>query len=150
MFTAAMSLEQAQITNFTVNNAGNAPADFYFAPTYNTATSTYTYGTNYLSNTKTGGGIFGSARVTTSKYLDLAVQAMAGQGVGRYGSAQLADATLRPDSTLEPLRNYHGMFSVESHPTPKLDIFAYYGGEYAQRTVYANANGCLLYTSRCV
>ena len=208
MFTAAMSLEQSQITNFTVNNAGNAPADFYFAgvgqngglynaagnvgagnvagtgaittyannaapdliikgafdlpkahfelggiarfmrdfyfaPTYNTATSTYTYGTNYLSNTKTGGGIFGSARVTTSKYLDLAVQAMAGQGVGRYGSAQLADATLRPDSTLEPLRNYHGMFSVESHPTPKLDIFAYYGGEYAQRTVYANANGGL-------
>jgi len=61
---------------------------------------------------------------------------MAGDGVGRYGSSQLADATIRPDGTLEPVRNYHGLFSLETHPTPKLDLFAYYGGEYAQRTVY--------------
>jgi hypothetical protein len=62
---------------------------------------------------------------------------MAGTGVGRYGSSQLADATLKPDETLEPVRNYHGLFSLESHWSPKFDVFAYYGGEYAQRTVYA-------------
>jgi hypothetical protein len=61
---------------------------------------------------------------------------MAGTGTGRYGSAQLADATLRPDETLEPIRNYHGLISLESHWSPKFDVFAYYGGEYAQRTVY--------------
>jgi hypothetical protein len=61
---------------------------------------------------------------------------MAGTGVGRYGSAQLADATLRPDETLEPIKNYHGLASIESHWSPKFDVFAYYGGEYAQRTVY--------------
>jgi len=204
-FTMAMSLEQAQITNFTLNGAGNASADYFFAgpgqngglynaagaagngntastgaittyanntapdviikgaldfkkahleaggmarflrdfyyPSTATSATTYTYGTNYISNTKLGGGVFGSARVTTSKYLDLAVQAMAGPGVGRYGSAQLADATLRPDGTLEPIRNYHGLFSVETHPTKKLDVYAYYGGEYAQRVVYTNAFG---------
>ena len=85
--------------------------------------------------------MFGSIRVSPAKFVDLAVQAMAGTGVGRYGSSQLADATLRPDGTLEPIKNYHGMFSLETHPAPKLDIFAYYGGEYAQRTVYLTATG---------
>jgi hypothetical protein len=208
--TVAMSVEQAQITNFTAN--GTNPAEYFFAGPgqngglYNAAgnigngntagsagitnyannvapdvvlkfafdnkyghaeigglgrflrdyyypvlsttlvnnTPTYTYATTYQSNTKSAGGVFGSVRVSLSKYADIAVQAMAGQGVGRYGSAQLADATLRPDETLEPLRNYHGMFSLETHPTSKFDLFAYYGGEYAQRTVYTTAAGNLI------
>jgi hypothetical protein len=102
------------------------------APTY-----TYTYGSTYTSNTKTAGGVFGSIRGSAGKYADIAVQAMAGPGVGRYGSAQLADATLRPDETLEPVRDYHGLFSLETHPAKKLDVYAYYGGEYAQRTLYS-------------
>ena len=69
---------------------------------------------------------------------------MAGDGVGRYGSAQLADATLHPSGTLEPIRNYHGLLSVETHPTPKLDVYGYYGGEYAQRTVYTTSTGALI------
>ena len=89
------------------------------------------------NDTKLAGGIFGNARVTTSKYLDLALGVMAGDGTGRYGSAQLADATVHPNGTLEPVRNYHGLFSIEGHATPKLDIYGYVGGEYAQRTVYA-------------
>src|ERR1035441_8508051 len=74
---------------------------------------------NYVSNTKTAGGVFGSARVSVSPYLDLAVQAMGGDGTGRYGSAQLADATVHPDGTLEPIRNYHGLLSIEGHPTKR-------------------------------
>ena len=89
------------------------------------------------NDTKLAGGAFGSMRVSFSKYLDFAAQAMAGDGVGRYGSAQLADATIHRDGTLEPLRNYHGLISLEGHPTPKLDVYGYAGGEYAQRTVYA-------------
>jgi hypothetical protein len=64
--------------------------------------------------------------------------------VGRYGSSQLADATLRPNETLEPIRNYHGMFSFVLHPTKKWDFFTYYGGEYAQRTVYTTGEGALI------
>ena len=56
--------------------------------------------------------------------------------MGRYGSAQLADATVRPTGKLEPIGSYHGLFSLETHPTPKLDVYGYFGGEYAQRTVY--------------
>jgi hypothetical protein len=102
---------------------------------------TYTYGSTYTKHTSDAGGVFASARGyigTPGTYpaVEVAVQGMAGTGVGRYGSSQLADATLRPDETLEPIRNYHGLFSVESHWSPKFDVFAYYGGEYAQRTVY--------------
>ena len=133
--------------HFELGGIGRFMRDYYFPITGYTGTSaapTYTYGTGYTSHTATGGGIFGSARVSVNKYLDLAVQAMGGQGVGRYGSAQLADATLRPDQTMEPIRNYHGLGSIETHPTPKLDVYAYYGGEYAQRTQYTMPQGNLI------
>ena len=192
-FTAALAVEQAQITGFTATSAtsGAVPTNFYFAgagqggglynaysgtyannvapdlivkgawdmpkahielgglarflrdyyfPITNT-TGGYTYSANAFANTKAAGGIFGSVSVSPNKYADLTVEAMAGDGVGRYGSSQLADATIRPDGTLEPVRNYHGLYSLETHPTPKLDLFAYYGGEYAQRTVYTTAQG---------
>ena len=201
MFTAAMSLESAQITNFTAASAtsGAVPANFFFAGAgqngglYNAfngtyannvapdvvvkgtfdlphahfelggiarflrdyyypitgtgavnAPASYIYAPNYVSNTKSAGGVFGGIRVSPSKYADIAVTAMAGDGTGRYGSSQLADATLRPDGTLEPIRNYHGLLSLETHPTPKLDVYGYYGGEYAQRTVYTTAQGYLM------
>ena len=200
-FTAAMSIEQAQITNYTAAStvAAALPTNFFFAGSgqngglYNAYNGTYannvapdvlikgaydlpkahfelggiarflrdyyypitsTTGTaaapvygylpNYTSSTKAAGGVFGSISVSPNKYLDTAVQVMAGDGVGRYGSSQLADATIRPDGTLEPVRNYHGLYSLEAHPTPKLDLFAYYGGEYAQRTVYTTAQGDLI------
>ena len=200
-FTAALAVEQAQITSFTATSAtsGAVPTNFFFAGAgtggglYNAysgtyannvapdlivkgawdmpkahielgglarflrdyyypitatgavgAAASYTYSANPIASTKDAGGIFGSIRVSPSPYLDLAVQAMAGDGVGRYGSSQLADATLRPDGTLEPVRNYHGLLSIESHPTKKLDVFFYYGGEYAQRTVYTTAQGYLI------
>ena len=94
-------------------------------------------------DTKVGGGVFGSARVTTGKYLDVAAQGMAGDGTARYGSSQLGDVTVHPNGTLEPIRNYHGMFSLEGHASPKLDLFAYYGAEYNQRTVYVSTAGLL-------
>lgn len=115
--------------------------DYYYPILTTTVSPTtgavsYTYSTTSTSSTAAAGGIFGSVRVTPSPLLSVAVQAMAGPGVGRYGSAQLADATLKPDGELEPIRNYHGLFTLDSHPTKKLELFAYYGGEYDQRTVY--------------
>ncbi len=98
---------------------------------------------NGFNDTKLAGGGFGSARVST-RFADVAVQGMFGDGTGRYGSSQLADLTIHPDGTLEPVHNYHGMFSLETHPTKKLDLYAYYGAEYAQRTVYVSPTGALV------
>jgi hypothetical protein len=111
--------------------------------TSGTSGVSYTYGPKAVTNTAAAGGAFGSIRVSPSKFVDVALQAMGGTGVGRYGSAQLADATLKPSGALEPIRNYHGLFTLETHPTKKLDVFAYYGGEYDQRTVYTTPTGAL-------
>ena len=147
---AAYDLPKA---HFEVGGLARFLRDYYYpilteavvTPTPSTgAAVAYTYSPNYSGNTVVGGGIFGSARVSPSKFVDVAVQAMGGPGVGRYGSSQLADATLRPNGTLEPIRNYHGLLSIETHPTPKLDLYAYYGGEYAQRTVYTTSTGALI------
>jgi len=144
---AAVDLPKA---HFEIGGIGRFLRDYYNPVTWSNTvaaptTPIFTYNTSeLLTNTKAAGGVFGSARVMPVKYVEFAVQAMAGQGVGRYGSSQLADATLRPDETLEPIRNYHGMLSIETHPTPKLDIYAYYGGEYAQRTVYTTPIGTLI------
>ena len=88
------------------------------------------------NNTKMGGGGFVNIRMPATKYLDVGVHGLGGTGVGRYGTSTLPDITVHPDGTLEPIKAYQGLVSLEGHPTPKLDIFAYYGAEYAQRTVY--------------
>jgi hypothetical protein len=51
---------------------------------------------------------------------------------------------LKPNETLEPIRNYHGLFSSVLHLGKNWDFFAYYGGEYAQRTVYTTGEGALI------
>ena len=65
---------------------------------------------------------------------------MGGDGIGRYGSAQLADLTIRPDGTQALIRTGHGLAGLELHATKKLDIFAYYGAEYASRAAYVGYN----------
>ncbi len=90
------------------------------------------------NDTKVGGGVYGNARVPFGKFADIGVHAVAGQGVGRYGTSTLPDVTVHPNGTLAPIKSYQGLFSAEFHPMPKLDVFGYAGGEYAQRTVYLN------------
>ncbi len=125
---------------------GRFMRDYYYpitgAPTSAAGVTAYTYQqAPYLSNTAAAGGGFGALRVKPVKAIEVGVQAMAGQGVGRYGSSQLADATLKPSGALEPIKNYHGLFSLVTHEGKKLDIFAFYGGEYAQRTLYTVTTG---------
>jgi hypothetical protein len=90
-----------------------------------------------FNDTRSGGGLGANLRVPLfSKKLDFAFQGVAGDGVGRYGSAQLADITFRPDGTAALIRTAHGLGELEWHPNSKLDIYAYYGAEYAWRAAY--------------
>lgn len=90
-----------------------------------------------FNDTKTGGGLGASVRWPLfSKKLDFGVKAVGGDGIGRYGSAQLADMTFRPDGTAALIRTAHGLGALEFHPNAKLDIYAYYGAEYAWRAAY--------------
>jgi len=72
-----------------------------------------------------------------AKHLDLGVKATAGDGIGRYGAAQLADATARPDGSLALIRTAHGLARAEWHVTPKFDLYSYWGIEYGWRAGYS-------------
>jgi hypothetical protein len=91
---------------------------------------------NGTNNTVVGGGFFANARFPVTHYLDIGLHVMQGAGTGRYGTSNLGDVTVKPNGTLEPLRNSQGLLSIETHPTKKLDIYGYAGGEYLQRTYY--------------
>jgi hypothetical protein len=89
------------------------------------------------NDTRTGGGLGASLRVPLfAKRLDFAFKGVAGDGIGRYGSAQLADVTFRPDGSAALIRTAHGLGELEFHPNPKLDVYAYFGAEYAWRAAY--------------
>lgn len=89
------------------------------------------------NDTNTGGGFGASARwLVAQKKVEFGLKGVAGDGIGRYGSAQLADLTFRPDGSAALIRTVHGLGALELHPSPKFDFFAYYGAEYAFRAAY--------------
>lgn len=90
-----------------------------------------------FNDTRVGGGGGANIRVyVANKKVELGVHGVYGDGIGRYGSAQLADVTARPDGTLAPIRTGHGEGIIEIHATSMLDLYFYGGGEYAFRTAY--------------
>jgi multidrug efflux pump subunit AcrA (membrane-fusion protein) len=88
--------------------------------------------------TKTAGGGLGlNARVPVfARRLEIGVHGMAGDGLGRYGTSTLSDATAHPDGTLELLTSGSALGSLEWHATKRLDLYAYYGGEFDKRAFY--------------
>jgi hypothetical protein len=127
----------AKYGHFEIGGLARWFRDRYY-PNETLATPSATGGQN---NTKVGGGGFVNIRVPASKYLDIGLHGLGGTGVGRYGTSTLPDITVHPDGTLEPIKAYQGLISLEGHPAPKLDIFGYYGAEYAQRTYYVSTLG---------
>ena len=101
----------------------------------NGSTSPSAVGATNDSRTAGGGGA--NIRVPLfAKKLDVGVHFLGGEGVGRYGTGGLPDATVRPNGTLAPLRSGQGLVSLEWHATPMLDVYAYGGTEYVDRNFY--------------
>lgn len=94
----------------------------------------------YNDNTL-GNGVGAAASWSFAKKLDLSVNGLAGHGVGRYGTSQLPDVTVRPDGTLAPLLGGQGLATVDYNATPRLKIYAYGGAEYAGRRSFLNGKG---------
>jgi hypothetical protein len=90
-----------------------------------------------FNDSRTGGGIGANIRVpVVAKKLDAGIHFFGGDGVGRYGTAGLPDATARPNGTLSLIQARQLLGSLEWHPNPKVDVYGYFGGEYARRTAY--------------
>lgn len=110
-----------------------------------------------------GGGVGGSITWTAiPKILDLQATALTGSGIGRYGSAQLPDVTLRPDGTLAPVQETTWMGGATWHVTPLFDWYTYAGQEAQQHKYYDvgtqhlglgnpsyNLSGCLVEGGAC-
>ena len=89
-----------------------------------------------FNDSRVGGGGGVSARLPLSKKVDFGVKVSAGSGINRFGAAQLQDVTARPDGSLALLRGEQALVRLEWHPTPKFDLYAYWGNEYAWRAGY--------------
>ncbi len=106
------------------------------------------------------GGIGGGFRGPfANKKLTIGLKGLYGMGVGRYGNSTIADVTVRPSGTLEPLKAFSALGTIEMNPTPRLNIYLNYGGDYIYRdyvlngttqvgygTTTANMSGCLTET----
>jgi hypothetical protein len=98
-------------------------------------------GTGRSSQT-TGEGIGGGMILpVVPKLLDFQVSGLIGQGVGRYGSSTLPDATFSPTGKIEPLSEYSVMGGFVGHPVPEVDVYAYGGAEGVQRKFFSGTAG---------
>ncbi len=86
-----------------------------------------------------GGGLGANARIPLfAKQLEIGAHILVGDGIGRYSTTTLPDATAHPDGSLELLTGGSVLGSLEWHATPRLDLYSYYGGEYVKRAFYPN------------
>jgi hypothetical protein len=104
----------------------------------------------YTDSRTGGGGGFHFHGPLFEKKVDVGLTGFYGDGTGRFGSAQLADATIRPNGTLALIRGGHWLGSVEWHVTPKFDIYAYVGGEYAARAAYTGYSSVAIVTTPAI
>ena len=90
----------------------------------------------------------------------MGLKGLYGYGVGRYGNSTIADVTILPNGQLEPLKAFSALATVELNPSPKLNVYANYGGDYVYRdytlsgttqvgygTRTVNMSGCLTETA---
>jgi hypothetical protein len=86
-----------------------------------------------FNSSKNGGGVGANARWSFfNKHLDFGLHAFGGQGIGRYAPGGLPDASVHGDGTLDLVKNYQGLATLEWHG-PKVDIYMNVGTEYAGR-----------------
>ena len=91
------------------------------------------------NNSTVGGGGGANAWFPFQKgKINLGLHFLAGNGVGRYGSAQATpDVTVQPNGTLSLVTSYQGLATLAFHYT-KWDVYFHVGEEYGDRTEFIN------------
>jgi outer membrane murein-binding lipoprotein Lpp len=90
------------------------------------------------NHTTPAGGGGAALRVPVLPNVYLRASVLAGYGIGRYGSAQLSDAVLRPDGSPQPLPEVEAMAGIESTFHKSLDLYAYVGTEQLGRESFVS------------
>ena len=98
--------------------------------------------TSGRDNTVLAGGVGGGLILPIAgPKLTFQVSTLAGQGVGRYGSSQLPDATIGSNGAAVPLPEIQALTGLIYHPTPEWDLFAYVGTEQIGKRSYNEVDG---------
>ena len=88
-----------------------------------------------FNSSKNGGGFGANARWSVdNKHVDIGLHFFGGRGEGRYAASGLADASIHADGTLNLIRTYQGLATLEFHE-PKVDVYFNAGADYAGRAV---------------
>jgi hypothetical protein len=99
--------------------------------------------TNGYNNVSEGYGIgFGALIPVAARKLEVSVEGLVGQGIGRYGSSGLPDSTLHPiTGSVRPLRQARIMGGLIYHHGSRLDLYSYGGNEYVGRYAFLSPTG---------
>jgi hypothetical protein len=85
---------------------------------------------NFNNQNSSGGGVGGGFTVqVVPRRLDFQITALAGKGIGRYGSAQLTDVTFDPAGNIHPIHEVEALAGLTLHVTPKFDYYVFFGEE---------------------
>lgn len=89
------------------------------------------------------GGTF-NAILEVAKNFRLVGNVLYGTGVGRYLEGLGPDLVIGPNGTISPVHSAAGIAGFEYAPTPKSQLFVYYGGEYFGRNYTVVSPGSYL------
>jgi type II secretory pathway pseudopilin PulG len=100
--------------------------------------------TGQQKNLKTNATGFGGSMIlpVVPKMVDFQASVIAGRAVGRYGSAQLPDATINAGTLgVEPLRGFSALAGLIVKPAPAWTLFSYVGEEQVNRRDFFLSTG---------
>lgn len=108
---------------------------------YPNATATPSSSAGAFNDTRLGAGAGANARwLVANKHVEFGVHYLGGNGIGRYGTSTLPDATVRPDGTLALLTSHQALGTLEFHQ-PKFDVYFTGGTEHVSRSWQLNSKG---------
>ncbi len=100
------------------------------------------YRVNAGNNDVSAGGFGGSINLTViPKLLDFQFSGMTGRGIGRYGSAQLPDATFDDQGNIKPIHEHMLLAGATVHATKLLDIYGFAGQEVEEARAFTSPTG---------
>jgi hypothetical protein len=95
-------------------------------------------GSNFTTWGEAGGA---GIELPLGKPLTFQISGLAGNGIGRYGSAQLPDVTVKPNGAFATIPAVEALAGFVLKPDPRWTIYLYGGMEQARRTSFLNAAG---------
>lgn len=98
------------------------------------------------NNTVVAGGGGGSMILPVIPHkVEVRLNGIAGYGIGRYGSVILPDATLNANGSPSPLLSVQATGGIVSHPTPRLDVYGFFGYQSSGRSYFNSGTGAYGY-----